>query len=845
MKRIGFVTMAVLLVLTLLSACAKSAKPLTTPELLALGEKYLLEPDYEQALVQFLKVIEIEPMNPRGYTGAAEAHIGVGQREKSLEILRQGLEQLPDNPDIAEMLAVIDIREPISVATVAYTVPFADYDDYVYSGIPSIPDYTINAGLSNVNNFLQFSPGNRDWETSFGYWHSENELSDEAVKLIEQNGFAVSDKYSYNEFFQIYEANRYNSVPNFITTDSAVHTFHLMFDYVLKDLEQNKLYDILIQLSNGMVDASYAQYKELEGTTFETAALRNTAFFSLGSKLLDSGFAVPTEVADVVAQELALINAQEGISESPIINMGGGINGTNAYQTDYTQYITRSHYNQTEQLQAYFKAMMWYGQITFRSSNKDEVKSALLQTSALTDSELSSLWADIFDPTNFFVGECDDITYYQYADALKDVYGSNLGSAKQIADPALFGKALAIIENMPPPQINSVPIYETQDRDTAVTGYRFMGQRFTLDAYIFQNLIDSTVADRMLPNSLDIPAVFGSETALALLSDDISQYPNYTKQMTKLRTQISGIPTSVWSTNLYWSWMYMLLPYTDATDGAGYPMFMQNSAWTQKELNSFQGSWTELKHDTLLYAKAPMAQMGGGGEYEPPERADDRGYVEPNPVVFGRLAALVKQAKTGLQNRGILTAEADEALGVLYDLSTRLTEIAEKELANTPLSDSDYDFIRTYGGELEHIWDTAKYYELSQTVDEWSGEKYGESMIEKYGEYMINTLAGYYLHQHPCGVVADVATDPNGLALEEATGFAKTIFVVFPRDGELVLGSGTVFSQYEFAVPMTERITDEEWHKRMNENDLPDLSVWKLSFICDIDKTRYDAVWPN
>ncbi|MDR3121837.1 MAG: DUF3160 domain-containing protein [Clostridiales bacterium] len=721
-------------------------------------------------------------------------------------------------------------KTPTDAVSLAYTAPFADYEQYVYSGTPSVPDYSIRAGLANVENFLQFSPDNHDWSTSFGYWHSQNELSDAAIQLIEQNGFAVSDKYSHNEFFQIYESNRYQFVPSFITTDSATHTFHLMFDYVLKDLEQNKLHGILIQLSRGMAETSYAQYKELKGTSFETAALRNAAFFSVGSKLLDGGFAVPSEVADVVSQELALIERQAGVERSPVMNFGGANDGSDASRTDYSQYITRSHYNQTKQLQAYFKAMMWYGQITFRSSNQDEVKSALLQTSALSsDAGLSKLWQSIFEPTNFFVGECDDITYYQYADALKDLYGASLRSTAEIADESRFAKAWTLIRQMPPPKINSVPIDETQDRDTAISGYRFMGQRVTLDAYVFQNLIDRAVADRMLPNSLDIPAAFGSETALALLSGDTAVYPEYPKQMAKLRTEISEIPQSIWTSNLYWSWMYMLRPYADATDGAGYPMFMRNSAWTRKELNSFQGSWTELKHDTLLYAKAAMAEMGG--EPEPPERPDDRGYVEPNPVVFGRLAALVKQTKAGLQKRGILTAEADEALGVLYELSARLTKIAERELANAPLSDDDYEFIRTYGGELEHIWDTAKHYELSQTVDEWSGEVVGDNMA--------SALTEYYLNQHPCGVIADVATDPNGSALEEATGYAKTIFVVFPRDGKLVLGSGAVFSQYEFTVPMSGRVTDEQWHERMRRNDLPELAQWKRSFMCDIGQTRY------
>ncbi|MDR1245620.1 MAG: DUF3160 domain-containing protein, partial [Clostridiales Family XIII bacterium] len=177
---------------------------------------------------------------------------------------------------------------PIDAVRSAYA-PFAEYDDYVYNGTPSVPAYTIEAGLVNVDNFLQFSAADRNWDTSYGYWHSDRDLSEEAILRVAQNGFAVSDEYSYREFFQLYERNRYNYVPNFITTDSATHTFHLMFDYVLKDLEQNKLHDILMKLSVGMADASYAQYKELKGTSFENAALRNTAFFGIGGKLLDDG----------------------------------------------------------------------------------------------------------------------------------------------------------------------------------------------------------------------------------------------------------------------------------------------------------------------------------------------------------------------------------------------------------------------------------------------------------------------------------------------------------------------------------------------------------------------------
>ena len=95
---------SLVLALTLLSACATAVVPLTAAELLDLGEKYLLEQDYEQALVQFTKLIEIEPMNPRGYTGAAEAYVGLGHDDKVVDVLLDGLVKLPNHAEIMSML---------------------------------------------------------------------------------------------------------------------------------------------------------------------------------------------------------------------------------------------------------------------------------------------------------------------------------------------------------------------------------------------------------------------------------------------------------------------------------------------------------------------------------------------------------------------------------------------------------------------------------------------------------------------------------------------------------------------------------------------------------------------
>ena len=143
-----------------------------------------------------------------------------------------------------------------------------------------------------------------------------------------------------------------------------------------------------------------------------------------------------------------------------------------------------------------------------------------------------------------------------------------------------------------------------------------MGQRFTLDASIFQRLVYREVKEdkqgqrRMLPKALDIPAALGSEEAYTILEDTgETGYEGYPENMDKLRKYIADLDGETWTQNLYWSWLYTLDTLI-GEKGEGYPSFMHNKAWLHKELNTFLSSWTELKHDTILYAKQIYAEMG-------------------------------------------------------------------------------------------------------------------------------------------------------------------------------------------------------------------------------------------
>ena len=148
-----------------------------------------------------------------------------------------------------------------------------------------------------------------------------------------------------------------------------------------------------------------------------------------------------------------------------------------------------------------------------------------------------------------------------------------------------------------------------------------------------------------------------------------TDYKGYSTNLDRVRTYIAGLPQSTWTQNLYWSWLHTLLPLISEKK-EGYPRFMRNEAWTRKELVTYLGSWTELKHDTVLYGKASMAEMGGGGV----EPVDDRGYVEPNPLLYSRLAALTSMTREGLSSRGMLGEDDRATLERIEQLASKFKD---------------------------------------------------------------------------------------------------------------------------------------------------------------------------
>ncbi len=680
---------------------------------------------------------------------------------------------------------------PQFLASEVYLVSFADYPaESVKLPQRFAGGYQLPIDLSKIQNVNSY------------------ELSQEQKSLLTKNGFVVEAPKAgeFREFYQIYEMYRYlDDQPIFVTTDSVLHIYHLIFNKMLRDLEREYFFPYLKRLTNSLLQSSLQQFQQLKGTQLEEQVKRNLAYFTVADQLLGSTAPITPEVADLVNAELSLINAHEGPSISPIWDRPG-IADDRRYIEDYTQYIPRGHYTLSDDLQRYFKAMMWYGRLTFRISDPFETQRALLLVQALRNAPPSEgipaeqLWDNIYSPTTFIVGKADDLSSHEYGVVSDSIFGPN-PDLQAFADEQQVSRFAMAIKKLPPPQINSMWVWIWQDRNEATPGMRFMGQRFTLDAYIFQQLIFRNVGTleepRDLPKALDVFAGMGSDEALKILTEmGETKYQNYSQQMEKVRKEVASLDEDSWTQSLYWAWLDVFRPLIQPK-GEQFPPFMRTSAWNQKELFTALGSWTELKHDTILYAKQVMAEMGGGGPEEP-----IHGYVEPNPEVYAKLLALANMTFNGLQARGLLNETTRDNLKNIIDLLSFLKRVSESELANETLSDDDYWRISYYGGELEAM--TIKAADQNDPND--------RDLTDQHA-----------------ALITDVATG-NERILLEAVGQPTRIYVVLPDEPFRIAG-GAVYTHYEFTAPLAERMTDEDWRAKVKAGDTPPLAQWTSNFI--------------
>jgi len=741
----------------------------------------------------------------------------------------------------------------------------------------------------------------------------QQERAEAAQAMLRKNAFVVLPGGRRDDVAKFYQSIKQRGLPVFVTTDSLLHLYHVQFDETLKDIEEREFFDEALRISRAVQaealkihgiakgdvkkaarllvgfatvpvvllnqadlgQEAAAALKEVQGWKQRPDWRTMQAFEQTYGELLevlrkqrrdraprrgdfkaglvtmlkaylakhpadrDVSELIPDVVAEDVRAELERIAAHQGFAPSPLF----------AYKEDYSQYQPRGHYTRSKKLKQYFKALMWYGRMTFiiRGEDRDAgirgvvpMETARVQTLAASllagmmdrplqgDRTIAQAWDRLYSVTAYYVGFADDLTPYEYRAALREAVGKEFGPGA-LTDAKKFFELRKKLAQMRPPEIYSglgdivgPPAGIATEKDLAealamTQGLRLMGQRYVPDSYMMGKLVYPTVGPytggaekpftfvmsdggpiRGFPRGLDVLAVLGCDRArhwLKELGDD--QYQRYDETLAKLREQFSGLSEADWNRNMYWSWLHALKGLLGEY-GQGYPSFMRTEAWRDKQLSAALASWAQLRHDTILYAKQSYTMRAGSAPMRPKMV---EGYVEPAVEFYGRLLALTRMTRKGLDDMKVLDRRAGRRLEALEGVVQRLADISVKELAGEKLTQDDYAFIRSFGDRLKHV------------------------------------VAGVNEEGLETTIVADVHTDANtGLVLEEGTGYLHMMVVVYPMpDGGLVAGVGPALSHYEFKHPMSDRLTDEAWKQMLRGPKQPDLPPWTRTFTAGME----------
>jgi hypothetical protein len=295
---------------------------------------------------------------------------------------------------------------------------------------------------------------------------------------------------------------------------------------------------------------------------------------------------------------------------------------------------------------------------------------------------------------------------------------------------------------------------------------------------------------RVIPRGLDVMAVLGSPRARTVMDGlGDTDYENYDAAFAEIKAEIDEISEDGWNRNLYWNWLWTLKGFL-ASAGPGYPAFMQSDEWRDRLLEVALASWTELRHDTILYVKQSYTMELTA--MPPPPAA--MGYVEPVPEVYNRLLSLTAMTHQGLAAMDFLDDAQASRLTNLESVLERLKAISLAELRGEPLAEEDLRYIGRFGDVLEGV---------VSGVDEKSQKT---------------------------TIVADVHTDGNsGRVLEEGVGYVDLLIVAWANGDQIYLAAGPELSYYEFKHPMDDRLTDEAW-REMLKSGPPARPAWLPQF---------------
>ena len=600
-----------------------------------------------------------------------------------------------------------------------------------------------------------------------------------------RNGFAIVPA-QHQQLFHVYEQNDYHEFPAFVTTDLFLQLYHLYFDCMLREVEQEKFIPLLDEFCK-------EARNKLSTENDDPAEQWLSTYFTVANALLDGCPLTTDETAQTEYKKV--MESEDAPSE---------FLGYTDVVFNYSLFRPRGHYTRNEALGRYFRTMMWLQTVPFQTDKEEDMKKALMLAQLIGhNTKLTKLYKQLTEPMTYLMGQPDDVSILQ-------VWQLH----QQEPD---FKKLCKKIDEIAEKQTRIRPKFLRTSRNKV----RLMPQRYQPDAEVLQEMVDydSETTKREAPKGLDVFAAMGVSAAEKILVDELNEPNRWGKYTTNLKRMKKRMNEIKWSENASTQWMSALKTIADKPQHA--PYFMLTPEWDKKSLNAMLGSWTELKHDAILYAKQPMgAECGGAGPPDPIVK----GYVEPNIQFWQKAIDLLKENKKILTTHDLLTEKIANANQQLIEQAEFLLAMSKKELKGEVLKDVEYD-------QLEYIG--AKFENMSLDLLRDSEHEFWSWEAIQGPDRKVALVADVY--------TANADNNPDKSILYEAIGDADEIYVVVEIGGYLWLTRGAVFSYREFDRPIDEqRMNDEEWQQYLEHHPRWGVPEWMNPIIVPLNQAPID-----
>jgi hypothetical protein len=621
-------------------------------------------------------------------------------------------------------------------------------------------------------------------------------LSEAERAALSKNGFVVSTRQEFPTFLKGLAGIYAEHLPVYVSADALLEAVHSSYDEILIQFERLSLISELGALLKGM----RTRLASAEG---EAAALAGAdLYLAVALGLLDDSVPAPVRGADA-AQIRGLIgaaNAASGIQEVVLFGV--------EREEDFSQFKPRGHYADDPAFQRYFRAQMWLGRIDMRILEtqpdgtqlfrRDQYLATLLMH-ALVQPDLARF--ELIDETiRVFVGESDYMVVSEVDELVADLGGAaqaRAASAQQVTDAFVRGgygkQQIASHLMVNDGSVKTLPLSRS---------FALLGQRYVVDSHVFSEVVYDRIDQRLMPSPLDAAfAALGNAQTLAL-HPELGLFPELPGALGRMRVLVDAHDQGFWGANFYNLWLSALRalsPATDLTDAslAGLSEVHRTEAWGRRMLNAQLGSWAELRHDTLLYAKQSYTGIPG---CDFPDA-----YVDPYPQFY---AALSKYAEAGsrlvmLANDSELSKQVEGYFGTLANAAKILGDMAERELRGEPFSEAQLAFIN----DAVRVERQSAVCTFIDVPDGW----YADLFFNRDKSIEFDpTIAD--VHTQP----ADEAGNIVGKVLHVGTGYPRLLVTTVNTCQGPRAYAGMVYAYHEHVTKDFERLTDIEWSQRFN-----------------------------